>query len=134
MLADEPTGNLDAVNEEIVLRLLRELHKQGRTIVMVTHDPIVARLRDQRIELHHGKIAAQEVFALADEEQFDEVLEELWVLAEHGEIAEIGRMEVHGALPVSLAVEKMIELELDAANPQPHEAHRHRPCGNLHPD
>ena len=46
VLADEPTGNLDAVNEEIVLRLLRELHRQGRTIVMVTHDPIVARLAD----------------------------------------------------------------------------------------
>src|SRR5882762_689706 len=47
VLADEPTGNLDAVNEEIVLRLLREFHQQGRTIVMVTHDPIVARLADQ---------------------------------------------------------------------------------------
>src|SRR5881227_1013130 len=92
ILADEPTGNLDAANEQIVLRLLRDLHKQGRTIVMVTHDPIVARLGDQRIELHHGKIAAQEVFALADEEQFDEVLEELWVLAEHGEVAEIDHM------------------------------------------
>jgi putative ABC transport system ATP-binding protein len=59
ILADEPTGNLDAANEEIVLRLLRELHSQGRTIVMVTHDPVVARLSDRRIELHHGKIAAQ---------------------------------------------------------------------------
>ena len=45
---------------------------------------------------------------MADEEQFDEVLEELWVLGEHGEIAEVERMEVHGALPVSLAIEKMI--------------------------
>ena len=112
VLADEPTGNLDAANEEIVLRLLRELHQQGRTIVMVTHDPVVARLADRRIELHHGKIAVQEVFAMADEEQFDEVLEELWALAEHGEIAELERMEVHGALPVSIAVEKMIELGL----------------------
>src|SRR6267143_5132540 len=68
ILADEPTGNLDAQNEEIVLRLLREFHQQGRTIVMVTHDPVVARLADRRIELHHGKIAAQEVFAMADEE------------------------------------------------------------------
>src|SRR5437899_10366704 len=76
VLADEPTGNLDAANEEIVLRLLRELHQQGRTIVMVTHDPVVARLADRRIELHHGKIAAQEVFFMADEEQFEEVLEE----------------------------------------------------------
>src|SRR3989441_11866941 len=64
VLADEPTGNLDAVNEEIVLRLLRQLHQQGRTIVMVTHDPVVARLADRRIELHHGKIAASEVFSM----------------------------------------------------------------------
>src|SRR5205807_4568876 len=54
ILADEPTGNLDAQNEAIVLRILRELHQQGRTIVMVTHDPMVARLGDRRIELHHG--------------------------------------------------------------------------------
>src|SRR5579872_14407 len=130
VLADEPTGNLDAVNEEIVLRLLRELHQQGRTIVMVTHDPVVARLADRRIELHHGKIAAQEVFAMADEEQFDEVLEELWALAEHGEIAELERMEVHGALPVSIAVEKMIELGLVTAAPHPPEPHDHKPFIN----
>src|ERR1700682_404050 len=49
ILADEPTGNLDAQNEEIVLRLLREFHQQGRTLVMVTHDPVVARLADRRI-------------------------------------------------------------------------------------
>src|SRR5438132_12441633 len=119
VLADEPTGNLDAQNEEIVLRLLRELHQQGRTIVMVTHDPVVARLADRRIELHHGRIAVQEVFSMADEEQFDEVLEELWVLEEHGQPAEIGRMEVHGALPVSLAVEKMMEMGLVTASPHP---------------
>jgi putative ABC transport system ATP-binding protein len=130
VLADEPTGNLDAQNEEIVLRLLRELHRQGRTIVMVTHDPVVARLADRRIELHHGRIAVQEVFSMADEEQFDEVLEELWVLAEHGEQAEIGRMEVHGALPLSLAVEKMTEMGLVATSPHPAETHEHRPFVN----
>jgi putative ABC transport system ATP-binding protein len=130
VLADEPTGNLDAQNEEIVLRLLRELHQQGRTIVMVTHDPVVARLADRRIELHHGKIASQEVFSMADEEQFDEVLEELWVLAEHGEIAEIGRMEVHGALPVSIAVEKMADMGFLATTPHPPEAHDHKPFVN----
>jgi ABC-type glutathione transport system ATPase component len=130
VLADEPTGNLDAVNEEIVLRLLRELHHQGRTIVMVTHDPVVARLADRRIELHHGKIAAQEVFAMADEEQFDEILEELWALAEYGEVAEIERMEVHGALPVSLAVEKMTELGLVTTIPHPPGAHNHKPFVN----
>ena len=130
VLADEPTGNLDAVNEEIVLRLLRELHQQGRTIVMVTHDPVVARLADRRIELHHGRIAAQEVFAMADEEQFDEVLEELWALEEHGELAEVGRMEVHGALPVSIAVEKMEALGLVSTGPHPPETHSHKPFVN----
>src|ERR1700683_77895 len=112
VLADEPTGNLDAANEEIVLRLLRELHGQGRTIVMVTQDPVWARLADRRVELHHGKIAAQEVFSMADDEQFDEVLEELFALAENNQIAELEHMEVHGALPVSIAVEKMVALGL----------------------
>jgi putative ABC transport system ATP-binding protein len=130
ILADEPTGNLDAANEEIVLRLMRELHQQGRTIVMVTHDPVVARLGDRRIELHHGKIAAQEVFSMADEEQFDEVLEELWVMAEQGEIAEIDHMEVHGALPVSIAVEKMRDMGLLETAPHPPVAHDHKPFVN----
>jgi ABC-type glutathione transport system ATPase component len=130
VLADEPTGNLDAANEEIVLRLLRELHQQGRTIVMVTHDPVVARLADRRIELHHGKIAAQEVFAMADDEQFDEVLEELFALEENGQIAEIGRMEVHGALPVSIAVEKMAAMGLVTTRPHPPDAHDYKPFVN----
>jgi putative ABC transport system ATP-binding protein len=130
ILADEPTGNLDAANEEIVLRLLRELHQQGRTIVMVTHDPVVARLGDRRIELHHGKIAAQEVFSMADEEQFDEVLEELWVVSEQGEIAEIDHMEVHGALPVSMAVEKMRDMGLVETAPHPPVVHDHKPFVN----
>jgi putative ABC transport system ATP-binding protein len=132
ILADEPTGNLDAKNEEIVLELLRELHRQGRTIVMVTHDPVVARLGDRRIELHHGKIAAQEVFAMADEEQIEEVLEELWVLEEHNQIAELEHMEVHGALPVSIAVDKMREMGLVETRPHPPIAHDHKtfvnPC------
>jgi putative ABC transport system ATP-binding protein len=132
ILADEPTGNLDAKNEEIVLELLRDLHRQGRTIVMVTHDPVVARLGDRRIELHHGKIAAQEVFAMADEEQMEEVLEELWVLDEHNQIAEIEHMEVHGALPVSIAVDKMREMGLVETRPHPPIVHDHKtfvnPC------
>jgi putative ABC transport system ATP-binding protein len=130
ILADEPTGNLDAQNEEIVLQLLREFHRQGRTIVMVTHDPVVARLADRRIELHHGKIAAQEVFAMADEEQFDEILEELWVMEEHNERAELARMDTHGALPVNIAVEKMVELGLLTTTPHPPETHDHKPFVN----
>src|SRR6266446_8769180 len=130
ILADEPTGNLDAQNEEIVLRLLRELHQQGRTIIMVTHDPVVARLADRRIELHHGTVAAQEVFSMADDEQFDEVLEELFAVEENGQIAEIGRMEVHGALPVSIAVEKMAAMGLVTTRPQPPGTHDHKPFVN----
>src|ERR1700719_1192724 len=97
---------------------------------MVTHDPVPARLADRRIELHHGKIADQEVFAMADEEQFDEVLEELWAVEEHGEIAEIGRIEVHGALPVSIAVEKMTALGLVTSRSHPPEPHNHKPFVN----
>src|ERR1039458_2714574 len=99
-------------------------------IVMVTHDPVVARLADRRIELHHGKIAAQEVFAMADEEQFDEIREELFVLPENGQIAESGRMEVHGALPVSIAVEKLAGMELVTTRPHPPESHDHKPFVN----
>lgn len=125
VLADEPTGNLDAENEGLVLRQLRELHAQGRTIIMVTHDPAVARLADRLLELHHGKIASQEHFIENDEEQFDEVLEELWVLAENGEPAELGRVEVEGALPMPLALERMqsmglVELEEHTDAPHSH--------------
>ena len=130
ILADEPTGNLDAQNEEIVLRLLREFHGQGRTIVMVTHDPVVARLADRRLDLHHGRIANQEIFSLANELQFDEILEEIWILHENGEIAEVGRMEVDGALPVAIAVEKMTELGLITCRPHPPQAHSHKPVLN----
>jgi putative ABC transport system ATP-binding protein len=145
ILADEPTGNLDENNEEIVLRLLRELHQQGRTIVMVTHDPTVARLADRRIELHHGRITSQEIFCLNDDEQFDEVLEEVWVINEHGEQAEVGRLEVHGALPVALAAERMAQCGLINLVAHGPDSHTHRavknpchdtlkPTGELPPD
>jgi len=126
ILADEPTGNLDAANEEIVLRELRNLHAQGHTIIMVTHDPVVARMADRKLELHHGKIASQEIFALSDEEQFDELLEELWVLAENGEPAELGRVEVDGALPAGLALERMQEVGLVELDEHISEPHTHR--------
>jgi putative ABC transport system ATP-binding protein len=57
ILADEPTGNLDEVNEQIVLNLLRELHQEGHTILMVTHAPSIGRLADRRIDLAHGRLA-----------------------------------------------------------------------------
>lgn len=56
LLADEPTGNLDAANQKIVADLLRTLHAAGHTIVMVTHDPEMAALAQRRIALNHGKV------------------------------------------------------------------------------
>jgi putative ABC transport system ATP-binding protein len=56
ILADEPTGNLDETNEIIVMELFRELHRAGHTILMVTHDPDIARQADRRIELQHGRL------------------------------------------------------------------------------
>jgi len=56
LLADEPTGNLDAANQEIVAQLLRDLHRAGHTIVMVTHDPAMAGLAQRKIALSHGKV------------------------------------------------------------------------------
>ena len=56
IFADEPTGNLDEENERLVLDLLRELHGQGRTIIMVTHNPELGRYADRIIRLHHGRV------------------------------------------------------------------------------
>ena len=56
LLADEPTGNLDSHNGEAVMTLLRELHKAGATICMVTHDPRYAEFADRTIHLFDGKI------------------------------------------------------------------------------
>ena len=57
VLADEPTGNLDEANAETVIQLLRELHTEGHTILMVTHDPEIGQLADRRIDLAHGRVA-----------------------------------------------------------------------------
>jgi putative ABC transport system ATP-binding protein len=56
LLADEPTGNLDAANQQIVSELLEDLHRNGHTIVMVTHDPEMASLAQRKIALSHGKV------------------------------------------------------------------------------
>ncbi|MDA8212697.1 MAG: ABC transporter ATP-binding protein [Clostridia bacterium] len=56
ILADEPTGNLDEANEKLVMELFRELHREGHTIVMVTHDPEVGELAQRQIRLEHGKV------------------------------------------------------------------------------
>ncbi|MDR0730575.1 MAG: ABC transporter ATP-binding protein [Treponema sp.] len=57
ILADEPTGNLDEANENIVIDIFRKLHAEGSTIIVVTHDPEVAEDAERTVVLEHGRIA-----------------------------------------------------------------------------
>src|ERR1700676_4538335 len=61
LLADEPTGNLDSTNGEAVMDLLREWHRAGATICMVTHDPRYASYADRTIRLFDGRIVEESV-------------------------------------------------------------------------
>jgi putative ABC transport system ATP-binding protein len=61
LLADEPTGNLDSRNAESVMSLLQELHSEGATICMVTHDPRFARHADRTIHLFDGRVVEESV-------------------------------------------------------------------------
>ena len=63
LLADEPTGNLDSTNGEAVMELLTDLHKNGATICMVTHDPRYAEYADRTINLFDGRIVEENVKA-----------------------------------------------------------------------
>jgi len=58
ILADEPTGNLDSASGAEVIALLRELHRAGRTLVLVTHDPDVAAHADRLVHVRDGRVAA----------------------------------------------------------------------------
>lgn len=60
LLADEPTGNLDSTNGEAVMELLRELHRAGATICMVTHDQRFARHADRSIHLFDGRVVEED--------------------------------------------------------------------------
>ncbi len=59
ILADEPTGNLDETNENIVLDLFRQLHNEGTTLIVVTHDPEVAESAQRTIVLEHGRVSRE---------------------------------------------------------------------------
>ena len=61
LLADEPTGNLDSANGEAVMNLLRDLHRNGATICMVTHDPRYAKWADRTIHLFDGRIVEESI-------------------------------------------------------------------------
>jgi putative ABC transport system ATP-binding protein len=124
ILADEPTGNLDEANEQIVIDLFRELHKSGHTILMVTHDPDIARQADRRVELAHGHLSFDTArhgpnhpmaCPLAntddcctpvsgdDEIRVDHLLEQIWICGEEGKpaLADLLRVEgPAGQLPI----------------------------------
>jgi putative ABC transport system ATP-binding protein len=57
ILADEPTGNLDEANEQIVIDIFKKLHAEGSTIIVVTHDPEVAEDAERTVVLEHGRLA-----------------------------------------------------------------------------
>jgi putative ABC transport system ATP-binding protein len=75
LLADEPTGNLDSVNGETVMGLLQELHREGATICMVTHDPRYAKHAERTIHLFDGQIVEEQTGQRHDE--LEEKLEEI---------------------------------------------------------
>lgn len=63
LLADEPTGNLDSKNGEAVMDLLHELHREGATICMVTHDPRFARHADRTVNMFDGRVVEETLTA-----------------------------------------------------------------------
>jgi len=120
ILADEPTGNLDEANEAMVLEIFHELHKSGHTILMVTHDPDIARQADRRIELAHGHLhfdtaqhgpghplacplvdtadccSANATPTAEDQIRFDHLLEQVWICGEEGKPAQTSALRVEG--------------------------------------
>ncbi len=107
ILADEPTGNLDERNEEAVMELLRAAHQAGKTLVMVTHDPTIARYADRRIQLHHGRITDISIFSEDDEREFDQILSKLWTLRENHEPLHDDSLRIAGPLSVGRAIAAM---------------------------
>ena len=60
LIADEPTGNLDEKNEGIVLELFQKIKKDGKTIILITHNPSLGKQGDRMITLSHGKLINDE--------------------------------------------------------------------------
>jgi len=144
ILADEPTGNLDEANEVIVLQIFRELHSSGHTILMVTHDPDIARQADRRIELAHGRLHFDTLqhgpshplacplantadcctnVSADDEIRFDHLLEQIWICGEEGQPAQVERLRATGPAghlpvlpdePASRVLGRMSDLHLIA--------------------
>jgi putative ABC transport system ATP-binding protein len=120
ILADEPTGNLDEANEALVIDIFRALHNAGHTILMVTHDPDIARQAGRRIELAHGHLsldATQTDVAISidDEIRFDHLLERIWICGEEGTNAQLDSIRIPGApgaLDSARTLGRMADLKL----------------------
>ena len=112
ILADEPTGNLDEANEEIVLGLFRELHSAGHTILMVTHDPDIAQQADRRIELVHGHLAVDQRISMDDGIHFDHLLEQIWVCGEEGRPSDVEHLRTPGGVDPVRTLARMEDLRL----------------------
>jgi putative ABC transport system ATP-binding protein len=117
ILADEPTGNLDEANEAIVLQIFRQLHNAGHTILMVTHDPDIARQADRRVELAHGHLildTTQPTMATTadDEIRFDHLLEQIWVSNEETTNAHVDDLQVPVTMDATRTIERLTDLHL----------------------
>jgi ABC-type methionine transport system ATPase subunit len=64
LIADEPTGNLDSTDSRVVMELLSEVHRQGNTVLLVTHNPELTRYASRVIYMHDGMIAGDEKTAV----------------------------------------------------------------------
>jgi putative ABC transport system ATP-binding protein len=112
VLADEPTGNLDEANEKIVVQLFQELHAEGHTILLVTHDPEIGRLADRRIELAHGRLVQITEFSAEEEVRFDHLLEQIWICAEEGEEPHVEHIRALGLVEAHQSLRRMADLKL----------------------
>lgn len=112
ILADEPTGNLDEANEEIILGLFRELHAEGHTILMVTHAASIGQMADRRIRLAHGKLAPDAEVSVEDEVQFDHLLEQVWIFGEEGLTPELDRVRQSGTQDSAATIARLKDLGL----------------------
>ena len=112
ILADEPTGNLDEANEEIIIGLFRELHSAGHTILMVTHDTDIAQQADRHIELVHGHLANDLRVSMDDGIHFDHLLEQIWVCGEEGRSSDVEHFRTPGGVDPVRILARMEDLHL----------------------
>ena len=77
ILADEPTGNLDTQSGAVIIQMLSDLHAQGRTVLMVTHDPRLTRFANHTIRLVDGRVASEEEYELALDRAAEEIKDEV---------------------------------------------------------